>query len=44
MEGLLNGGGRIEMGGDSDEDDLYIAPTIIIDVTNDDVIMQEEVQ
>ena len=43
VEGLLSGGGRIELGGDSDEDDLYIAPTIIVDVTNDDAIMQEEV-
>ena len=43
VEGLLSGGGRIELGGDSDEDDLYIAPTIIVDVTSDDAIMQEEV-
>ena len=31
------------LGGDTDIDDLYIAPTILIDVTNDDAVMQEEV-
>ena len=31
------------LGGDTDKDDLYVAPTIIVDVNNDDVVMQEEV-
>ena len=32
------------LGGDTDKDDLYVAPTIIVDVNNDDVVMQEEVR
>ena len=31
------------LGGDTDKDDLYIAPAILVDVTNDDAVMQEEV-
>ena len=43
VDKLLKGGGEIIFGGDTDKDDLYIAPTIIVDVTNDDAVMQEEV-
>ena len=32
------------MGGESDKDDLYIAPTLITDVKNDDAIMEDEVR
>ena len=30
-------------GGEADEDDLYISPTIMQNVTGDDLIMQEEI-
>ena len=43
MERLIKGGGQIVLGGDTDKDDLYVAPTIIVDVNSDDVVMQEEV-
>ena len=43
VERLLRGGGEMVLGGDTDRDDLYIAPTILIDVANDDAVMQEEV-
>ena len=43
VEKLLKGSGTIVLGGDTDKDDLYIAPTIIVDVKNDDVVMEEEV-
>ena len=32
------------MGGESDKDDLYIAPTLITDVKNVDAIMEDEVR
>jgi len=32
------------MGGESDKDDLYIAPTLITNVNNDDAIMEDEVR
>ena len=44
MERLLNGGGEKVLGGDTDKDDLYIAPAILVNVTNDDAVMQEEVR
>ena len=44
MERLIKGGGEIKLGGDSDKEDLYVAPTIIVDVKSDDVVMQEEVR
>ena len=31
------------MGGESDKDDLFIAPTLITDVKNNDAIMEDEV-
>lgn len=36
--------GRIEIGGETDEDDRYIAPTILVDVIASDTVMQEEVE
>ncbi|KAG9301256.1 hypothetical protein G9A89_012639 [Geosiphon pyriformis] len=35
--------GRIVIGGESDRDNLFIAPTIVADVTSDDILMQEEI-
>jgi len=43
LEKLLKDGTK-EFGGESDKDDLYIAPTLITDVRNDDAIMKEEVR
>ena len=43
MKNLLNTKGTVKLGGDTDRDDLYIAPTIVIDVEPNDVIMGEEV-
>ena len=43
VERLLKDGVTV-MGGESDKDDLYIAPTLIIDVDNDDVTMEDEVR
>ena len=40
---LLQGGGEIKLGGDTNRDDLYIAPTIMVNVTNDHAVMQDEV-
>jgi len=42
LVGLL-GSGKIAVGGQSDPDDLYIAPTVLVDVSPDSPIMQEEV-
>ena len=42
VERLLKDG-VIVMGGESDKDDLYIAPTLITDVKNNDAIMEDEV-
>jgi acyl-CoA reductase-like NAD-dependent aldehyde dehydrogenase len=39
----LLGSGKIAVGGRSDPDDLYIAPTVLVDVSPDSPIMQEEV-
>ncbi len=35
--------GRIAIGGQTDEDDLYIAPTVITDLPSDAAILEEEV-
>jgi aldehyde dehydrogenase (NAD+) len=37
------GSGRIVVGGQSDPSELYIAPTVLVDVSLDSPIMQEEV-
>ncbi|XP_065902144.1 aldehyde dehydrogenase, dimeric NADP-preferring-like [Dysidea avara] len=42
VERLLKDGVTV-MGGESDKDDLYIAPTLITDVKNDDAIMEDEI-
>jgi aldehyde dehydrogenase (NAD+) len=39
----FRGSGKIVAGGDSDADELYIAPTILVDVAVDSPIMQDEV-
>lgn len=41
---LLDGSGRVAIGGDSDEGERFIAPTVLVDVTPSDPIMQEEVR
>lgn len=35
--------GRIVVGGETDEDEKFIAPTILVDVNPSDSVMQEEV-
>ncbi len=35
--------GKIILGGDSDKDELYIAPTLMDNVSYDDAVMQEEI-
>jgi acyl-CoA reductase-like NAD-dependent aldehyde dehydrogenase len=39
----LLGSGKVAVGGQSNPDDLYIAPTVLVDVSPDSPIMQEEV-
>ncbi len=36
-------GAKIVIGGQTDEKDLYIEPTVLIDVKPTDAVMQEEV-
>ena len=43
LKNLLKCEGSFALGGDMDRDDLYIAPTIITDVSTTDAIMREEV-
>jgi len=43
IKSLMDAGGRIVFGGETDEDDLFIAPTIIDEISLDSAIMQEEV-
>jgi aldehyde dehydrogenase (NAD+) len=40
---LLEGGGQVVLGGDVDENDLYIAPTILRDVPRGAAAMDEEI-
>ncbi|XP_042093563.2 aldehyde dehydrogenase family 3 member B1 isoform X2 [Ovis aries] len=42
LRGLLSFG-RVVIGGQSDESDLYIAPTVLVDVQETDPVMQEEI-
>jgi acyl-CoA reductase-like NAD-dependent aldehyde dehydrogenase len=42
LEGML-GDGTVAAGGESDADELYIAPTVVVDPPPDSQIMQEEV-
>ncbi|CAG8642879.1 11498_t:CDS:2 [Ambispora leptoticha] len=44
IQTLLNGTkGRIVAGGDTDRNDLFIAPTIVADVPKDDTLMESEI-
>ncbi|KAL3678571.1 hypothetical protein R1sor_021527 [Riccia sorocarpa] len=46
LVGMLQDGGTLDKvvhGGETDEDDLYIAPTIVLDPPDDSPIMQEEI-
>ncbi len=43
LMGLLRGAGEIVVGGDADESECYIAPTIVKNVSPDAAIMQEEI-
>nr|XP_020463985.1 aldehyde dehydrogenase family 3 member B1-like [Monopterus albus]XP_020463986.1 aldehyde dehydrogenase family 3 member B1-like [Monopterus albus] len=43
MELLRRSSGKIIVGGESDEEDKYIAPTVVVDVAEDDALMQEEI-
>lgn len=43
LDDALDKGAKLEFGGDTDADDLYIAPTILTSVTEDMRIMQEEI-
>ena len=43
LNNLLKCEGSFALGGDMDRDNLYIAPTIITDVSTTDAIMREEV-
>ncbi|XP_020028051.2 aldehyde dehydrogenase family 3 member B1 isoform X1 [Castor canadensis] len=42
LQGLL-GCGRVAIGGQSDESDRYIAPTVLVDVQETEPVMQEEI-
>uniref|UniRef100_A0A8C5GNM3 Aldehyde dehydrogenase n=1 Tax=Gouania willdenowi TaxID=441366 RepID=A0A8C5GNM3_GOUWI len=35
--------GRIVIGGESDQEDKYMAPTVVVDVSEDDALMAEEI-
>lgn len=35
--------GKVVLGGESDEADKYIAPTVLVEVSEDDALMQEEI-
>ena len=39
----LLGSGDVVVGGDADEDELFIAPTVLINVSPDSAVMQEEI-
>jgi acyl-CoA reductase-like NAD-dependent aldehyde dehydrogenase len=40
---LMESSGKIVIGGKTDEKDLYIAPTVLVDVKPGDAVMQEEI-
>lgn len=42
LQGML-GSGKVAIGGKSDADDLWIEPTVLIDVKPTDAVMQEEI-
>lgn len=35
--------GRVALGGQSSREDLFIAPTVVVDVDREDILMQDEV-
>ncbi|KAI3360309.1 hypothetical protein L3Q82_014619 [Scortum barcoo] len=43
MDLLGRSSGKVVVGGESNEEDKYIAPTVLVDVAEDDVLMQEEI-
>ncbi len=43
LKSMMDKSGKIIFGGQTDEDDLYIAPTLLDDVAKDDPVMQEEI-
>ena len=43
MKKLLDSANNVALGGDSNEQDRFIAPTVLSDVTFKDSVMQEEV-
>ncbi|XP_037647172.1 aldehyde dehydrogenase family 3 member B1 [Sebastes umbrosus] len=43
MELLGRSRGKVVVGGESDQEDKYIAPTVVVDVAEDDALMAEEI-
>ncbi|KAF3845819.1 hypothetical protein F7725_002897 [Dissostichus mawsoni] len=43
MELLKRSKGKVVMGGESNEENKYIAPTVLVDVAEDDALMEEEI-
>uniref|UniRef100_H3D914 Aldehyde dehydrogenase n=1 Tax=Tetraodon nigroviridis TaxID=99883 RepID=H3D914_TETNG len=43
MDLLKRSNGKVVVGGESDQEDKYIAPTVVVDVAEDDALMQEEI-
>ncbi|XP_035036161.1 aldehyde dehydrogenase family 3 member B1 [Hippoglossus stenolepis] len=43
MELLGRSKGKVVVGGESNQEDRYIAPTVLVDVAEDDALMQEEI-
>ncbi|XP_041813416.1 aldehyde dehydrogenase family 3 member B1 [Chelmon rostratus] len=43
MELLKKSSGKVVLGGESNEEEKYIAPTVVVDVAEDDALMQEEI-
>lgn len=43
MELLGKSSGKVVIGGQSNQEDKYIAPTVLVDVAEDDALMQEEI-
>jgi len=43
LKRLMDESGTVIYGGQTDEDDLYIAPTLLDDIDKDDPVMQEEI-
>ncbi|XP_022595058.1 aldehyde dehydrogenase family 3 member B1-like isoform X1 [Seriola dumerili] len=43
MELLKKSSGKVVLGGESDQEEKYIAPTVLVDVSEDDALMEEEI-